>query len=555
MIVFGLIMVAYTLYAVIYIWETSFVVDSKRYFVLFDDAMISMRYARNLAHGHGLVWNPGGEPVEGFTNPLWVAFMAVFHLFPIVARKISLVVQMSGALFFIVSLYFTKKIAEEISSESVVSLLAVLLTAFYVQLSTWCLLGMEVSLQLLIVGAATWMALRGIKTTVSFSSGIYVLLGVGTLVRIDMGVVFVAFLTFLTIADAPNRRKHLLWGSGLLALFIGGQTLLRGLYYGDLLPNTFYLKATGAPLLLTLQRGLFVYAKFAWNFNLVLFLLPFLVILIRPDRGTVLLVWIFAVMSVYSIFVGGDAWESKGGANRFIAIVMPLWFVLFVFALERIRKGLVVNELPSAFTYCSSFLDFFLRFTLRGRGEENRYSFPLDGVTKLGLVVFAFIGLVNFNAALGISSLKYGLLLERHPFVPGSERYVRISRVLEEITTPDAKIAVLTAGIIPYFTDRYSLDLLGKVDKRIARQPVHIPENLALIDFRPGHMKWDYAYSIGQLQPDVVAQFDDSFGDPRPYLGNYTKVTFNRFPMYLRNTSTSILWEAVNRLKQPQTAN
>src|SRR4051812_33138351 len=38
---------------------------------LFDDAMISMRYARNLAHGHGLVWNVGESPIEGFSNPLW----------------------------------------------------------------------------------------------------------------------------------------------------------------------------------------------------------------------------------------------------------------------------------------------------------------------------------------------------------------------------------------------------------------------------------------------------------------------------------------------------
>ena len=35
-----------------------------------DDAFISFRYAANLAHGRGLVWNPG-ERVEGYTNFLW----------------------------------------------------------------------------------------------------------------------------------------------------------------------------------------------------------------------------------------------------------------------------------------------------------------------------------------------------------------------------------------------------------------------------------------------------------------------------------------------------
>ena len=33
-----------------------------------DDAMITLRYSRNLAAGEGLVWNPGEDPVEGFSN-------------------------------------------------------------------------------------------------------------------------------------------------------------------------------------------------------------------------------------------------------------------------------------------------------------------------------------------------------------------------------------------------------------------------------------------------------------------------------------------------------
>ena len=37
-----------------------------------DDAYISLRYADNLAAGHGFVWNPGGPRVEGFINPLLV---------------------------------------------------------------------------------------------------------------------------------------------------------------------------------------------------------------------------------------------------------------------------------------------------------------------------------------------------------------------------------------------------------------------------------------------------------------------------------------------------
>ena len=41
-----------------------------------DDADISLAYASNLAHGHGFVYNIGGEHVEGFTSLLWVLICA-----------------------------------------------------------------------------------------------------------------------------------------------------------------------------------------------------------------------------------------------------------------------------------------------------------------------------------------------------------------------------------------------------------------------------------------------------------------------------------------------
>ena len=43
-----------------------------------DDAYISFRYARNWAEGRGVVFNPGDAPVEGYTNFLWVAWLALW---------------------------------------------------------------------------------------------------------------------------------------------------------------------------------------------------------------------------------------------------------------------------------------------------------------------------------------------------------------------------------------------------------------------------------------------------------------------------------------------
>src|SRR6185436_5794749 len=75
-----------------FIWKNSFLVNGVRFFSLFDDAMISMRYAKNLADGFGLRWNPGAAPVEGYTNFLWTLYMAAIHLLPVAISKTSLLV-------------------------------------------------------------------------------------------------------------------------------------------------------------------------------------------------------------------------------------------------------------------------------------------------------------------------------------------------------------------------------------------------------------------------------------------------------------------------------
>ena len=84
--VFTVISVIFAVYALIFILQTSMTINGTRIFSLFDDAMVSMRYAENFINGNGLVMNPG-ERVEGYTNPLWVLYMAMVQLLPIAKRK------------------------------------------------------------------------------------------------------------------------------------------------------------------------------------------------------------------------------------------------------------------------------------------------------------------------------------------------------------------------------------------------------------------------------------------------------------------------------------
>src|SRR6266404_6487941 len=101
-------------YAILFIYRTSFLIDGTRYFCLFDDDMISMRYAANFVHGHGLVWNPGHEKVLGFTNLLWVLYMSIVHSLPISAAKISAFIQITSGLLLTINLIFVAAICNEL---------------------------------------------------------------------------------------------------------------------------------------------------------------------------------------------------------------------------------------------------------------------------------------------------------------------------------------------------------------------------------------------------------------------------------------------------------
>ena len=105
----GIVGLAAAFYAV-FIARTAFTIGGRTYFSLFDDAMISMRYARNFADGAGLVWNAGQRPVEGYTNFLWTAWMAVVHLTGVSDAKASLLVMLSGVAILIANLFVVRAI-------------------------------------------------------------------------------------------------------------------------------------------------------------------------------------------------------------------------------------------------------------------------------------------------------------------------------------------------------------------------------------------------------------------------------------------------------------
>lgn len=466
----------YLVYGFLLIFRSSFTLNGANHFVLFDDEMISMRYARNLTDGNGFVWNPGGERVEGITNPLWTLYLVIWHVLPIPPNLMSLPIQVSGMVFVLTASIFIKKIAALLTENIYVQHASVFFTLFYYPINNWSVvLGTEVSLLLLLLTSAVYLLLKGL-TYHRFSLLPFLLLGVSTWVRMDMIVPAVVCMLYAVITSRTNRKRYFITSVLTILLFVSIQIFVRLWYFGEMLPNTYYLKLTGYPILLRMARGVYVLKSVM---NWLLLLIPLVVLLLKKQRVFLFLLMLFVGQIVYSIYVGGDAWEFFGGSNRYITIGMPFFFLVLLMSFKT------------------------LYFKVFGRNRKNPNAL---GVLGSSLVVFSV--LLSFH--LQNDTMLLQAMLLRSPQTVGENRQqTNMAYSVCSHTSATAEIGVVWAGTIPYFCERSYLDLLGKNDKIIARQKAHMlgsKEGIKrYLGFYPGHMKWDTGYILSK-KPDAFIQ-------------------------------------------------
>lgn len=466
------LLVAYALYALAFVFRSSVVIDGQRYFLLLDDAMISMTYARNLAHGYGAVWYPGTEPVMGYSNPFWMLYMAMVHWLPLPPSMMALPIQLTGIALIGGTMFFVKTIAEYLGTESLARsgrsggkvsaaseppiaapLMAVVLTAFYLPLNNWTLRGMEVGAVAFGASLAVWLALR-CKTTRRCPWWLLFLLGLLTTVRMDAAIIGAIVLMWLVWALPERRGRILAAGVAWLALFVIGQMVVQKVYYHDWLPNTYYLKLAGIPLWRRVVWGLYVLFYFLVGLGLLLPTLAAIYTVAVRSKAVWLLAAVVVGQAGYSVYVGGDAWEWWGGANRYLCVAMPLFFVLAALGLVAL-----IAKLTAA---------------MPALGPRMALSL----VFAPGLLILVQVNSYQFNVQ---NSLGQWLLLRPPPELYGYAEMIRLASVVREATSPKARVAVTWAGIIPYFSERQAVDLLGKNDRTIAKGPTVPMRRLPLI--------------------------------------------------------------------------
>jgi peptidoglycan/LPS O-acetylase OafA/YrhL len=536
----------------LFILRTSFAIGGTRYFVLFEDAMISMRYARHLADGHGFVWNIGEPPIEGFTNLLWVLWMSVAHKLGMSESKISLFIMLSGIAIMVGIGLVTARIARKITSAAWVPVAVLAATMFDYPLVFWTLRGMEVGALALFVYTLLWLVLEN-EDDFSFprSIGMGALTAGALLIRSDsvVPVGLICLYGFLTC------KKRWLFAAciGVFALSaVGGQTVFRKAYFHESLPNTYFLKLYKISPIARIKRGAFVALEVVTLHLAVPVSIVFASITgLRKDfykdvqtRRLALLGTLFVAQIGYATYVGGDAWEWMLYANRYMCIGMPALIVLVAVVLARLVEGAsaersawFVKRLSLGLLICGGALIalnlFAKKFPEEGVARTMVYS-KMALATGGGFVFLGLLlrlrdlregiaeGLVSLRARFG-SRVTVGfaaVLLMIVVWAPSQlmplgrwaaqnaaqykdeANYTRLGLLIRENTPPSLRMAVAAAGATPYFAQRPTEDLLGKNDSVIAHLA---PRGV----FSPGHDKWDYEYSLGKRHADLIVETVD----------------------------------------------
>jgi hypothetical protein len=175
---------------------------------------------------------------------------------------------------------------------------------------------------------------------------------------------------------------------------------------------------------------------------------------------------------------------------------------------------------------------------------EFRFREPILSAAMVTIALLVWLSLISAH-------LHQSLLLVRPIQTDKNEDMVRQALMVRQITDSEATIAVVWAGAIPYFAERETIDLLGKNDAKIAREKMRFDPSLLSrsFGFWPGHLKWDYDYSIGQLQPDLVLQVWAEPPENIPALNHdYVPVKASNFTWYVRRASRHVMWPRIASL-------
>ncbi|MCK6504249.1 hypothetical protein L6R53_12745 [Myxococcota bacterium] len=298
---------------------------------LVEDAAISFTYARNLVNGHGLVHYPGAEPVEGYSNPTWVALLALLFVSGVdhfdLARGLGMV---TGTAAVVVAGLLARRLAGPGPGATPAALLAAGLLAASTHHATWSASGLENPLftLLLLAGGLALVAGRDAAAGLLFA-----LLGMTRPEGAMYGLLAGGWLLL------AGPRRLLRWAPTFLLPLLCFEAA-RLWYFAWPLPNTYYAKAGHGGILDRLDPtspGMRYLLRHLREHALP-WLLPAALLGLWGRGPRLLLLGWAAAAAFFTAWSGGD-W-MKGA--RWLSMLVPPLCVLGGLGLARLapRRGL-----------------------------------------------------------------------------------------------------------------------------------------------------------------------------------------------------------------------
>ncbi len=419
-------------------------VDGEAHWLASDDVMISQRYARNLVRGNGLVLNPG-ERVEGFSNPLMLLAVSV----PV---ELFATPRSVGLWLWILNALLQGAIAVLIAghgSRGRPAFPRLLLALIYLSLPHHAYFsesGLSVYAQglALLIMVARWQ--RG-------GPLFWIALALYPLVH---GVCLPLWLALVGARLWLGRERWRVEAMRIAAAAtpLAAYVLFRLAYYGELFPNTFYLRS-GGPV--AFGPGLLYLGEAALWLAPLLGLGAFLILLSRGTAARPLAI-VAAVLGPYLLYVatlGGDSHPWY----RFVLPLVPALAWAIGRSLDRLpRPHLRVWVVAGALLAC-----------------------------QLGVAVYGYAGWHLRGRA------TRAWLAQRVSFAYALDAHAR----------PDDVVALFSLGHLSYFSHRRVIDMLGRADHAIARME---PKPWR----KPAHQKDDPAGVMARAPAFVQCRYPSS---------------------------------------------
>ncbi len=400
-----------------------------------DDTFIFLRYARNLAAGDGLAFNPG-EPVYGFTSPLWVFVLALPAALGLPAIPAAKMMAFAGGIAAIVAFaaLARRRLPPAIAGAATIAFAA---NAWLVR---WSAAAMESALvtALVVAGLARHAAEVDDDRRAPIAALIFAL---AVLARPESALLLV-FALGLELLGGRWPRRRAIAGAAIAALVLAPWFLYALATFGSIVPVTAAAKGR----------------------------LSLAGVDIDPLRDVGRAVAATSGLEALLMVAGAVAIIAARGAGRREAV--PGCTLL-----RRHGPALLwLAGLP-------------LLYLVTGFDVLSRYSLPLIPV----VVLYGFMGLARLlrseRALIGAGSLLAALVLVQNGIVlarvvyPHTHRFSRgveeclggLGRWCRQNTPPGTAIAIADIGAFGYYSERRVIDLAGLVT----------PELVPIVDEHP----------------------------------------------------------------------